>query len=500
VLSSLLANKTIMKIQRAQRPQFTAHFGLMLCVFFAAAFPVHAALAQSVFVPASASVASVSTGVQGLLEVDVGKGVMIHLAQDATSVFVADPAIADVQAPSPRAVFAFGKKAGSTTLYVMGPNNKPVLQRTISVQRDMSVIDTMLATRFPQMRLQVSGSPGSLLVSGNVPNSRDADAVVQALSPYLLDKETLINRMSVAKPLQVQLRVRITEVDRNITQQLGINWQAISNVAGNFFTGIYSGRPIFNPTQPIVGGNGQTTYPVNLPGNNAYGLFGAFRTGHTDIEAMIDALNQEGLVTILAEPNLVSLSGETASFLAGGEFPIPVSQINGVISIDFKQFGIKLDFTPTVLDDRRISLKVRPEVSQIDTTVSVTTGGITVPGLSVRRADTTVELSSGQSFAIAGLLQSNTSDLISQVPGLGSIPILGKLFTSTNYINNKTELVIMVTPYIVEPTDPARLKGVSTVDSLLTPSNDIEYSFEQRAGGITQPGEPRLVGEAGYIY
>jgi pilus assembly protein CpaC len=210
-------------------------------------------------------------------------------------------------------------------------------------------------------------------------------------------------------------------------------------------------------------------------------------------------LNQEGLLTVLAEPNLVAMSGQTASFLAGGEFPIPVSQTNGAISIEFKQFGVKLDFTPTVLTDRRISLKVRPEVSQIDTSVSVTTGGVTVPGLSVRRADTTVELGSGQSFAIAGLLQSNTSDTISQVPGIGSLPILGKLFQSTNYTNNKSELVIMVTPYLVQPTDPAKLR--TPLESLVSPSSDVEYSYRRQSGASAAgAAEPRLLGAAGYVY
>jgi pilus assembly protein CpaC len=296
----------------------------------------------------------------------------------------------------------------------------------------------------------------------------------------------------------VQLRVRITEVDRNVTQQLGINWQAMGSAVGNFYGGIFSGRPIYNLNQPIANGAGGVTYPVNLPTNNAYSLLGAFKTGNVDIRALVDALNQEGLLTVLAEPNLVALSGQTASFLAGGEFPIPVSQTNGAISVEFKQFGVKLDFTPTVLNERRISLKVRPEVSQIDSTASVTTGGVTVPGLSVRRADTTVELASGQSFAIGGLLQSNTSDIVSQVPGIGSIPVLGKLFSSSNYQNNKTELVIMVTPYLVEPTDPAKLR--SPLDSLISPSSDVEYSFKRQSGDEPQPGQPRLVGAAGYVY
>jgi pilus assembly protein CpaC len=367
------------------------------------------------------------------------------------------------------------------------------------VARDMDALRSMVTSRFPGANVTLSTSAGSLQVSGQAANAGDADAIVQSLTPYLMDKEVLVNRITIDRPQQVQLRVRITEVDRNVTQELGINWQSLGNVAGNFFGGVYSGRSIYNLSQPLTNGAGQTTFPVNLPTNNAYSIFGAFQTAHTDIQALVDALNQEGLITVLAEPSLVALSGQTASFLAGGEFPIPVSQVNGAISVEFKQFGVKLDFTPTVLSEGRISLKVRPEVSQIDTSVSVTTGGITVPGLSVRRADTTVELASGQSFAIGGLLQSNTNDIISQIPGVGSIPILGKLFSSSNYQNNKTELVIMVTPYLVEPVDPGKLR--SPLDSLVSPSNDVEYSFRQHDAGAPAPaGQPRLVGAAGYVY
>nr|WP_321799128.1 type II and III secretion system protein family protein [Caballeronia sp. J97] len=443
--------------------------------------------------------ATAPAAAQGALILDAGKGTMLQLNENVASVFVADPAIADVHVPSAKAVFVLGKKTGTTTLYVLGANNRPLVQRTIVVSRDMITLRAMLAARFPNTNVQVATGQGSLMLSGQASNPADADAIVQAVTPFLADKEVLVNRMTIDRPLQVQLRVRITEVDRNITQQLGINWQAMGNAVGNFYGGIFSGRPIYNLNQPITNANGSVSYPVNLPTNNAYSILGAFKTNNVDIRALVDALNQEGLLTVLAEPNLVALSGQTASFLAGGEFPIPVSQVNGAITVEFKQFGVKLDFTPTVLNDRRISLKVRPEVSQIDTTASVTTGGVTVPGLSVRRADTTVELASGQSFAIGGLLQSNTSDVVSQVPGLGSIPVLGKLFSSTNYQNNKTELVIMVTPYLVEPTDPSRLR--SPLDSLISPSSDVEYSFRRQNGGApAQAGQPRLVGAAGYVY
>ncbi|SAL40761.1 type II and III secretion system protein [Caballeronia cordobensis] len=496
------------RLAKMSMPPFAACAALLVCAAAHAAQPSMPPYAGAASPARAANVANAGRpgvteaapgSLQGPLMLDAGKGTMLQLNENVVSVFVADPSVADVHVPSNKAVFVLGKKTGSTTLYVLGANNKPLVQRTVVVSRDMISLRNLLSARFPNTNVQVASGQGSLVLTGQAANSADADAIVQAVTPFMAEKEVLINRMTIDRPLQVQLRVRITEVDRNITQQLGINWQAMGNAAGNFYSGIFSGRPIYNLTQPITGANGNVSYPVNLPTNNAYSIFGAFKTNNVDIRALVDALNQEGLLTVLAEPNLVALSGQTASFLAGGEFPIPVSQTNGAITVEFKQFGVKLDFTPTVLNDRRISLKVRPEVSQIDSSASVTTGGVTVPGLSVRRADTTVELASGQSFAIGGLLQSNTSDVVSQVPGLGSIPVLGKLFSSTNYQNNKTELVIMVTPYLVEPTDPSRLR--TPLDSLISPSSDVEYSFRRQNGGVpAQAGQPRLVGAAGYVY
>jgi pilus assembly protein CpaC len=349
--------------------------------------------------PSASSVAPLSIGT---LNLDSGKGTLLKLNEDAASVFVVDPSIADVHVPAPRDVFVLGKKPGSTTLYVLGANNKTLVQRTIMVARDMDALRAEVAARFPDLHLDLSAGDGSLSVAGAVPDSSVAQDVVQTLTASLMPKEVLVNRMTISRPLQVQLQVRITEVDRNVTQELGINWSTLGKVAGNFVGGIGSGRTIVDSTTGLI----------NLASNNAFSILGSYTSGSRSITALVDALNQENLLTVLAEPNLVALSGQTASFLAGGEFPIPTAQTNGAVTVTFKQFGVKLDFTPTVMSGNRISLKVRPEVSSIDTSVSVTTSGITIPGLSVRRADTTVELSSGQSFAIGGLLQSN-------FPGLG---------------------------------------------------------------------------------
>lgn len=436
------------------------------------------------------------------LSVAAGGGQMVRLPEPAVAVFIADPDIADVHLPSAQSVFVLGKKAGTTTLYALGANNRTLLHETVVVSADTASLQRMLGERFPKFHLGVTASPGSLMVVGEVPSAADADAVMQSLTPFLNAKDTLVNRMTVTRPIQVNLRVRITEVDRNVTHQLGINWSALGS-GGNFIGGLFSGRTTFDTASALAGrlvGGATGTSTGSGVASGAFSILGGFHTSHLGIDGVLDALDQEGLVTMLAEPNLTAMSGETASFLAGGEIPIPVPQgTNNTITIEFKPYGVSLDFTPTVLADNRISLKVRPEVSQLDPANSIRTGGITVPALTVRRVDTTVELSSGQSFVIGGLLQSNTNDVLSQLPGLGAIPVLGKLFSSKNYQNNKSELVVTVTPYIVQPTDPGRLR--QPIDTLIRPSNDIEYVLQRAAGLDPLSGTaPRLVGAAGFIY
>lgn len=416
-----------------------------------------------------------------VLSVPAGSGTMITLPAPAVAVFVADPEVADVQVPSSRSVFVLGKKAGTTTLFALGANNKEILRKTISVSADTASIQHLLDSSFPRLSIRVTSAPGLLTVSGAVPSAADADAVVQTLQPYLHSKEQLVNKLTIAHPVQVLLRVRITEVDRNVTQQLGINWNALG-ASGNFRSGLAYGT-------------------TATPTASAFSIIGQFAAGATSIEAVLNALDQEGLMTMLAEPNLTAMSGQTASFLAGGELPIPVPQggTSNTITIDYKPYGVSLNFTPTVLADNRIGLTVRPEVSEIDPSNSITLNSIVVPALTVRRMETTVELSSGQSFAIGGLLQSSTSDVLSALPGLSRLPVLGKLFSSKNYQSKKTELVVIVTPYIVAPTGPGQLHGA--LDDVMRPSSDIEYAVQHSLGIDPLSGNsPRLVGAAGFVY
>lgn len=435
--------------------------------------------------------------------VSVGEAELFRYQGVASSVFVADPEIADVQVPADGTVLVLGKRSGQTTLFVLGADGKTLLQRRVVVRHNTGEITQILRQRFPGLRLTAESAPGSLMLSGTVPDAATLDAITRTVQSYLGEKEVFINRLAVTSPTQVYLRVRVTEVSRSVVQQLGINWSAIT-APGNFFAGVISGRTFQNLTGTFTPGagmsfSGTTDFSTGSTTGDGYSFLGGYANDSRSVQAMIDVLDREGLISILAEPNLTAVSGETASFLAGGEYPIPVKQgDDGGITVEFKPFGVALDFTPTVLSGDRISIKVRPEISELDPSNSIVIEGLRIPGLSVRRVETTVEMASGQSFAIGGLLQNNIRDVSSQLPGLGQVPVLGRLFSSSDYQNNKTELVVIVTPYLVKPTDGSQL--ASPLESM-RPNSDIEFILQKKVGLDPLDGQtPRLTGSAGFVY
>jgi pilus assembly protein CpaC len=298
------------------------------------------------------------------------------------------------------------------------------------------------------------------------------------------------------------LRVRIAEVSRDTLKAFGINWDAAFKMGG-FIFGLASGNPV-TAGDFVIGGLDKI---FNVRNNGTNSIVAGYTGRNLDINGLIDALANENLITVLAEPNLTAMSGETANFLAGGEFPVPVAQSGanaGAITVEFKKFGVGLAFTPTVLENGRVNLKVRPEVSQLSPVGGVQVSGFTIPALTTRRAETTVELSSGQSFAIAGLLQNNATQDASKIPFLGDVPVLGALFKSDRYRRNETELVIVITPYLVRPVS-ANTVAMPT-DGLVPPTDGqrILYGSTNRqdmpAGApITRgPDGNALVGPAGF--
>ena len=303
----------------------------------------------------------------------------------------------------------------------------------IVVTHNLVRLRELLRQTMPGEPITVGSVAGGLLLNGSVTDAAKASEAQRLAGRFIAEGEQVINRLDVIGPTQVNLRVRIAEVSRDILKRYGFAFDSLTDI-GNFSFALQSG-----------------TLPI---GPNI--LSATF--SNTDIQAqtLIDALEQEGLITLLAEPNLTALSGETASFLAGGEFPVPVPNADG-IGIEFKQFGVSLAFTPTILNNSRISLKVLPEVSTLSTAGAIQIQGFVIPALATRRAETTVELGSGQSLAIAGLLDTNTQQDFSEFPGLADLPIIGALFRSTQFTRDETELVIIVTPYLVRPISAAAL-------------------------------------------
>jgi pilus assembly protein CpaC len=307
---------------------------------------------------------------------------------------------------------------------------------------------------FPRGKITVESANGTIVLRGHVPDLQTAQKAAQVAQPYGSggDKSSVLNFLEVSGGQQVVLQVRFAEVSRSVTQNLGFNAFATD---GKFALG-FSNGPGGSPIGALAGGTAGTVSP-SIP------IFGSARVGQAQFEYFINALRSNSLLRILAEPNLTAISGQPASFLAGGEYPIPVPQANGggtAITIEYKQYGIQLNFTPTVLGDGRIRLLCTPAVSELDYTNAVTLNGFTIPGLTSRTVNTTVELAEGQTFALAGLLQNQVKGSKSITPLLGDLPVLGALFRSVNYQRSETELVILVTPRMVEPLNPNQVPTV----------------------------------------
>lgn len=398
-----------------------------------------------------------------LLNLETGRGVLIRLSRPASTVFVANPKIADIQIKSPRLIYVLGKKPGETTLIAVDQNERVLTNRQLKVSHNLARLRTSIRSLVPNKDVHVRSIGSSIIVSGSVETAADAAEIRRMAEQLVRKPENVILKLGVTEPTQVQLRVRIAEVSRDVLKQFGINWDALTR-AGDFVFGLATGT-IVNTSE--VFGDGLATTTVRNGGTNS--LFGAYKGSSIDINGLIDALNNEGFVTVLAQPNLTSVSGKPATFLAGGEFPIIVPSEDNRFSVEFKQFGVSLGFTPTILSKDRISLYVNPEVSQLSSAGAVAISGFSIPALTTRRAETTIELGDGQSFAIGGLLQNNIRHDINKFPGLGDIPILGTLFRSSRFQRNETELVIIVTPYIVRPVSGPML--AAPTDGLTPPTD-----------------------------
>ncbi len=390
-----------------------------------------------------------------VLSLTVDHGTPVTLSKPANSVFIANPEIADVQVMSPTQVMVFGKRTGETTFMATDSSGRTLAERTVVVSQDLAELREELAAAIPGNEIKATAVPNGIVLTGE---AKDASAVADAYKiamRFMPGGGDIINRVQVVGSNQIQIRVRFAEVQRNIDNTLGFNWANFITAGSGFVVGLATGNTVNTAIQGTNGTSGATGLfprPSNTSLNTSNDVLGTSITAnHVSLNGMIDALAQEGLVTILAEPTLTAMSGETANFLAGGEFPIPIPQGNGTLSITFKAYGISLGFTPTLLNGNRISLHVRPEVSELSDNGSIILSNITVPALTTRKAETTVEVASGESFAIAGLMDNSQAQTVNKFPLLGDLPVIGALFRSDHFVNGQTELMVIITPYIVKP-------------------------------------------------
>jgi pilus assembly protein CpaC len=419
-----------------------------------------------------------------MMTVTIGKTQDVRTDESFVDITLGDPDVADVNPLTDHSLSILGKKIGTTRVSVYGDGKKLIGIFDVEVTYDITRLNNEFKRQFPGSALRVSTVNGRIMLSGEAVDSATLDKAVTIARQFGPD---IINSVSVMQPQQVMLEVRFIEVSRTADRELGVQWNrfggsSITNVGNNT-----SVLPVTSATEAAAG---------VLSGGNPFGfMIGRIVANGSQTDVMINALEQKGVARTLAEPNLVALSGDTASFLAGGEYPIPVSGSFGQVSVDYKKYGVGLAFTPTVLGRGVINMKIEPEVSQIDTTHSVSvSNGVSVPALIVRRASTTVELRDGQSFMIGGLLQTNNTNQIEQLPWLGTVPVLGTLFSSKSYQQNQTDLVIIVTPHLVRPAAPGDVMRTPADDTL--PPNDPDFFLLGKTEMTREEAAPLTPSEA----
>ncbi|HEX4738853.1 MAG TPA: type II and III secretion system protein family protein [Allosphingosinicella sp.] len=390
------------------------------------------------------------------LTLSVGTGEMVRLPAAISDLFVADDKVADVQVRSPNQIYVFGKGPGVTTVFATDKAGRTVYSANVHVGSNMADVGSVIRAAMPEAQIQVQTFNGIVVLSGTVASPADVEQATSIVQGVVGKDVQVISRLKTATPLQVMLQVRVAEVSRSLVKSIGFNLLNRDH-SGGFLFGIGQGN-----AGTITTVTGTTPDPTTgaLPGSTAYkfntaaGATSLGFAGHLlglDLLSTLDLAENDGRSHTLAEPTLTALSGETASFLAGGEFPIATTNGLSGTSIEYKQYGVSLAFTPTVLEGGRIAMRVRPEVSQLSDQGAIVLSGIKIPALTTRRTETTVELGSGQSFMIAGLLNNSSANTTNKAPFLGSLPIIGALFKSNSFQRNETELVIVVTPYLVHP-------------------------------------------------
>ncbi len=453
--------------------------------------------------------------------VPISRSELIEVPVEMGEVIVANPSVADVYVHGKNKVSIIGKGLGTTSIRIFDPESKLIRAVDVVVGYDLPAIRKALKEFLPYEAIGVEMVNTNIALTGQVSSISSADKALKIVNEFVAPAfattentpaagdaggaegftSKIINLMSVTAGQQVMLRVRVGEMRRTALKNLGVNLQAINNGADTVFSVATGGG-----LDAFVNGSalGFGTFTANLEGDSApRGLVSGtyLNSSGNGVSGMLEALERDGLFKVLAEPNLVAMSGEKAQFLAGGEFPIPVQAEEGQISIEFKPFGVSVNFLPIVLSESRIRVQVEPEVSEITDEGAIIINNIQIPALSTRRAKTTVELSPGESFMIAGLILDEMQSSIEQLPGLSEVPILSALFRSTAYQREETELVLAITPYLVDP----MLSGdVKLPTDQFKPASVMESFFYGALGSISDDAErisqtPSLEGPIGFM-
>jgi pilus assembly protein CpaC len=431
------------------------------------------------------------------VQLSLTKSRRINLPVDVRDVIVADPAVADVLVKTPRIAYLIGSKIGDTNAIFLDARGRQVARMEIRVERDLAAMRRAIAELVPNADVQVSALNDDVVISGDVPNSQVAENVRTVARRFVPKDENLVSMIKVTGMQQVLIRVKVAEVRRRVTKKLGMNL-FFQGKDFSFGVGAKTGTNLFSDSFGLASSVGAGSYgyggspqvgnstlpwvasgPANLTANSWF----------AQNLASIEALEEDGLVKVLAEPNLTAVSGEPATFLAGGEFPVPAGQDTmGRIIIEFKPYGVSLAFTPVVLANGRISMRISTEVSEITTEGAIVLASISVPGLTVRRAQTTVEIPSGGSLVLGGLLRNDSKNTIRGLPGLKDLPVLGAMFRSDDFLRNETELMVIATPYIVRPAPP---EGMTLPTDGFAAADDLDMyllnGLYSRYGGERNP-------------
>jgi pilus assembly protein CpaC len=417
-------------------------------------------------------VAPIATGKTRFLALGIGKSVIIDLPRDVKDVLVADPKIANAVVRSAQRAYIIGAAVGQTNVVFFDADGQQVAAYDIAVKRDLNGVRTALKQMLPAAGIQAEGVGDGVMLTGSVSSPIEAQQAGDLAARLVGGADKVVNSIVVRGRDQVTLKVTVAEVRRDIVKQLGVDLSASMNY-GTAVVNFNNSNPFTANNAPLVPGNNLTAAALN-------------KAGLPSVTATLRAMESAGVVRTLAEPNLTAISGESATFISGGEFPIPTgvtcqTTTAGAIgqcvqTVAFKKFGISLNFTPVVLTEGRISLRVMTEVSEVSAENSLTggAGGTTIPSIKTRRAETTLEIPSGGSIAMAGLIQEQTKQAVNGMPGIDSLPIFGALFRSQDFVNNQTELMVIVTPYVVRA---VAQKELSRPDDGFAPASDSQSAL-----------------------